>query len=276
MRKVISITDQSSEAFNAYLNEINTKDTKPLTHEEEVELGMRIKQGNINARNRLIETNQRYVITLAKKWQGYNVPFEEIVSAGRHGLVIAATRFDPAFDRSFVAYAKHYINEHIRLAIAEYCNPMHVPFSVMRDRRRDAPSAHDDNINYEKLLDELEEKRRPVFPIFDSLADDFGEAPEDAHNRPLIERVAAPIDREYQEQVLRDTEEELRALLAKHYYPGEVNLLMDYARKYCEDYTIDDLAFEYRLPKEKMSAIIDDLLKRAELLNLKAAFYQAA
>ena len=113
MRKVIRITDRSSEAFNAYLKKINTKDTEPLTHEEEVELGMRIKQGDISARNRLIETNQRYVITLAKNWLGYNIPLEELVSAGLHGLVIAATRFDPAFDRSFVAYAKHYITEHI-------------------------------------------------------------------------------------------------------------------------------------------------------------------
>ena len=276
MRKVIRITDRSSKAFNAYLKKINTKNTEPLTHEEEVELGMRIKQGDISARNRLIETNQRYVITLAKNWLGYNIPLEELVSAGLHGLVIAATRFDPAFDRSFVAYAKHYITEHIRQAIAEYRNPMHIPFSVMRDQHRDAPSVNDDNINYEELLEKLGERRRPVFPIFESLDDDFGEAPEDAYNRPLIERVAAPIDKERLEQALRDTEEELRALLAKHFYPGEVNLLMDYARKYCEDYTIDDLAFEYRLPKEKMSAIIDDLLKRAELLNLKAAFYQAA
>jgi RNA polymerase primary sigma factor len=68
---------------------------KLLTHEEEVELSRRAEAGDRKARRRLIEKNLRLVVSVAKKYRGMGMPFEDVIQEGNIGLMKAVERFDP-------------------------------------------------------------------------------------------------------------------------------------------------------------------------------------
>ena len=80
-----------------------------LTVEEERELGYRIRQGDIGAQQKLIESNLRFVIAQAKKFARSPIQYPELISAGNLGLIQAARRFDPDMNVRFISYANWWI-----------------------------------------------------------------------------------------------------------------------------------------------------------------------
>ena len=269
MNKEIRITDRSSEAFNAYLKDI--KHTQPLSTEEEHELARLSQMGDINARNKLIEANLRYVITCVNDFHNKTVPMDELVAAGRLGLVIAATRYNPSFEGRFTTYAVHYIKEHIRQTIADYNATIRVPVETLKATRIAAPSVNDE-LDYEKLLNW---KQKSVYDnirlSLDSILDE-----DDLDSRPLIETIAAGADADALNYAVREANSDLRAFLADYYSKQEVDLLMNYAHKYANGFTLSDLAFEYRLPLRLMKSYITQLLEKARLLKLRQKYLDPA
>ena len=265
MRKVIRITDRSSKAFNAYLKDI--KHTEPLSTKEELELARLSQMGDISARNKLIEANQRYVVTCVNEFQNKTVPMDELVAAGRLGLVIAATRFDPAFEGRFTTYACHYIRDYIRQAIVDYNATVRVPADTLKAARKAAPSVNDE-LDYEKLLNW---KQMPVYDnirlSLDSIADE-----DDPDSRPLIETIAAGADADALDYTVREADSDLRAFLSDYYSESEVNTLMDCAYKRAAGYTLSELAYEYHMPLKRMANYIARLEEKAMLLMLRKKY----
>ena len=66
-----------------------------LTHAEEVDLSKRARAGDAKARTRLVEKNLRLVVSVAKKYRGYGVPFEDLIQEGNIGLMKAVDKYDP-------------------------------------------------------------------------------------------------------------------------------------------------------------------------------------
>ena len=265
MSKEIRITDRSSKAFNAYLKDI--KHTEPLSTEEELELARLSQMGDISARNKLIEANQRYVVTCVNDFQNKTVPMDELIAAGRLGLVIAATRFDPAFEGRFTTYACHYIRDYIRQAIVDYNATVRVPADTLKAARKAAPSVNDE-LDFEKLLNW---QQRPVYDnirlSLDSIPDE-----DDLDSRPLIETIAAGADADALNYAVREVNSDLRAFLADYYSKQEVDMLMNCAYKRAAGYTLSELAYEYRLPLKQMTNYISRLEEKAKLLMLRKKY----
>ena len=78
--------------LSSYLRDIG--DSNPLTSVEEGNLARRIRGGDAVARNALVEANLRFVISIAKEYQGRGLSLAELISAGNVGLITAAERFD--------------------------------------------------------------------------------------------------------------------------------------------------------------------------------------
>ncbi len=76
-----------------------------LTREEEVDLSKRAKVGDDRARKRLIEKNLRLVVSVAKKYRGQGLPFEDLIQEGNIGLMKAVEKFDPDRGWRFSTYA---------------------------------------------------------------------------------------------------------------------------------------------------------------------------
>jgi RNA polymerase primary sigma factor len=92
---------------------------KLLSHEEEVKISRRAKNGDRKARQKLIEKNLRLVVSIAKKYRGYGLPFEDLIQEGNIGLIKAVEKFDPERGHRFATYATWWIRQVIGRAIAD-------------------------------------------------------------------------------------------------------------------------------------------------------------
>ena len=98
-----------------------------LTHEEEIDLGRRIREGDETARSKLIERNLRLVIPMAKKYSGMGLPFGDLIQEGNIGLMRAADKFDPEKGFRFSTYATWWIRQAVQRAVADKGRTIRVP-----------------------------------------------------------------------------------------------------------------------------------------------------
>jgi RNA polymerase primary sigma factor len=98
-----------------------------LTHEEEIDLGRRVREGDKTARAKLIEKNLRLVIPVAKKYRGMGLPFGDLIQEGNIGLMRAADKFDPEKGFRFSTYATWWIRQAVQRAVADKGRTIRVP-----------------------------------------------------------------------------------------------------------------------------------------------------
>jgi RNA polymerase primary sigma factor len=98
-----------------------------LTHEEEIDLGRRVREGDETARSKLIEKNLRLVIPVAKKYRGMGLPFGDLIQEGNTGLMRAADKFDPEKGFRFSTYATWWIRQAVQRAVADKGRTIRVP-----------------------------------------------------------------------------------------------------------------------------------------------------
>jgi RNA polymerase primary sigma factor len=107
-----------------------------LTHREEIDLSTRAKAGDKKARQRLIEKNLRLVVSVAKKYRGYGLPFEDLIQEGNIGLMKAVEKFDPDRGFRFSTYATWWIRQAVQRAVADKGRTIRVPVHMTEKIRK--------------------------------------------------------------------------------------------------------------------------------------------
>src|SRR5262249_44399643 len=113
------------DSLNAYIREIAT--FKPLSPDEEKELGRRIQKGDQEAIKRLVESNLRFVVHYAKRFRGLGLAFLDLIHEGTLGLMEAAKRFDPERNVKFISYAVWWVRQAIFHALSEHARVFRLP-----------------------------------------------------------------------------------------------------------------------------------------------------
>ncbi len=98
-----------------------------LTHREEMDLSTRAKAGDVRARQRLVEKNLRLVVSIAKKYRGQGLPFEDLIQEGNIGLMKAVEKFDPERGWRFSTYATWWVRQAVQRAVADKGRTIRVP-----------------------------------------------------------------------------------------------------------------------------------------------------
>ena len=122
-----SITNRDSESFDKYLKDINPKQL--ITPDREVELAKQIKQGSLKAQNELVEANLRFVVSIAKQYQGRGLDISDLVSEGNIGLIKAAQKFDETKGIKFISYAVWWIRQSILQSLADNSRIIRLPLN---------------------------------------------------------------------------------------------------------------------------------------------------
>jgi RNA polymerase primary sigma factor len=114
-------------ALDQYLQDVSQHEL--ITPEEEIRLARKAQKGDTRAIQALCKANLRFVISVAKKYQGRGLPLSDLIQQGNLGLVTAAIKFDPDQGVKFISYAVWWIRQAILSALAHHGRSVRVPLN---------------------------------------------------------------------------------------------------------------------------------------------------
>ncbi len=123
------MTQMAQDVLTQYLGRIRAG--KLLDAQEEKDLSRRAREGDMAARRQLIECNLRLVISIAKKYRGRGVLFEDLIQEGNAGLIRAVEKFDPEMGNRFSTYATWWIRQAVTRAVADSARTVRLPAHVV-------------------------------------------------------------------------------------------------------------------------------------------------
>ena len=186
-----------------YLKDINR--IPLLTKDEEFSLAKRVVEGDEFARKRMIESNLRFVVNVAKKYQNQGMPLIDLINEGNIGLMTALEKFDPDKGYHFISYAVWWIRQSIMKAINEKSRAVRLPLnrtnellqiqkaqrSLMSDNSTEDPTAEDigsltgfDAEHVNNLLSISRELVSLDAPVFNDTGSSIGDFIEDGSQSP--------------------------------------------------------------------------------------------
>ena len=137
------------KALQSYLNQISK--IKTLSREEENKIAQRAKKGDKEAINKLVQSNLKFVVKIAARYQNRGLTLAELISEGNMGLIKAIEKFEPEKDNKLISYAVWWIKQRILFALAEKTNVIRMPLGK-------ANIANKIKIAKEKVFSETGEK----------------------------------------------------------------------------------------------------------------------
>lgn len=118
---------EDSRILSMYLKEINR--IPLLTPEQETQLAVKARKGDRFAKNRLVESNLRFVVNVAKKYQNQGIPLNDLINEGNIGLMTAVDKFEPERGYRFISYGVWWIRQSIVKAICEKSRAVRLPLN---------------------------------------------------------------------------------------------------------------------------------------------------
>jgi len=142
----------SDESISRYFKDV--RKSVVLTQEEEIELAIRIKDGDTSAIDRLVNANLKFVVSIAKDYQGQGLPLSDLISEGNFGLIKAATRFDHNKGFRFISYAVWWVRQSIIQSLNDNARMVRLPANVINKLSY---------LNKEISNFEMKNEREPVY-----------------------------------------------------------------------------------------------------------------
>lgn len=255
-------------ALDQYLDDVKNYDL--IDPEREVELGERALKGDVDAIQKLCQANLRFVISVAKKYQGRGLPLSDLIQQGNVGLVTAAMRFDPEKGVKFITYAVWWIRQAILSAIAHHGRSVRLPVNraaeiskILRTRE-----SLREELGREPTTDEIAEElemRPDNVQMLEAL--NAGEVRLDApigesEDRTIGERLvpddSAPAWQEAEERLMREEIEEALGTLRER---DALVLRLYYGLGGEREHTLEQIGAKLGVTRERIRQLRDRALR---------------
>jgi RNA polymerase primary sigma factor len=265
--------DMTTDSLQLFLKDIGK--VRLLTAQEEVDLAKRIERGDLDAKQKMVESNLRLVVSIAKNYRNQGLPFLDLIQEGTLGLVRAAEKFDYRKGFKFSTYATWWIRQAIARALADKARTIRIPVHVVEKLNKIGRAER-------KLVTELgrepssEEiaavtgiepdevgaiKRSAQAPI--SLEKPVGDEEESEFGQFIAdERAESPYDR----AVDNLTKEALREALENLSYRERRVLELRYGLGGEHPRTLDEVGRTFNVTRERIRQIENQSLKKLQSL----------
>ncbi len=265
-KELVSV--ESSDALTSYLKEIS--DIPVLSVEEERQLGKKIKNGDKEALKKLIKHNLRFVVSIAKKYKNFGVPFLDLINEGNLGLIRAAKKFDPDKDIKFISYASWWVKQSIIKFLTEQSTPIKIPIKAKsRNRKIDEikktlKAERNQDPNKEEIMEvsglsEKELKNAEFAKLsFDSL-DQFVGDDRDATLLDFISESDDSLeDRQIQESLIEDINTYLESLPERE----QDIIRLRYGLYDGKPHTLREIGEKYNISKERVRQLEANIMSK--------------
>ncbi len=259
-------TDES--ALDQYLQEVSKYDL--ITPEEEIRLARLAQKGDTEAIQRLCQANLRFVISVAKKYQGRGLPLSDLIQQGNLGLVTAAVKFDPDQGVKFISYGVWWIRQAILSALAHHGRSVRIPLnraaelSKIMKTRQALKEDLDREPTSEEIARRLEMKPETVEMLEALNAGEVRlDAPiGDSEDSSLVERFISedspPAVAEVEQRLLRDEIDEALSTLRER---DALVLRLYYGLGDDREHTLEEIGQKLGITRERVRQLRDRALK---------------
>jgi RNA polymerase primary sigma factor len=240
-----------------------------LTPEEEKDLVHRVKRGDPTALNPLILGNLRFVVSIARRYQGKGLSLLELINEGNLGLYKAAKRYDPSRDVKFISYAVWWIRQSIQKALFEQVGAVRIPPNKLALVNRFKRALLQNGGNYERTvsLPEFESHEKEIAEIMEKIADVSLNAPVggEGDGRDPVTTLLDVLGSDGGQEVDAEKAELSRSLdsvLGQMSEREEKVLRMYYGINYAREFTLDEIGRELKLTRERVRQIKNRSLRK--------------
>ena len=267
--KSLGVYDADRDILDQYLYEVSTYPL--LKGTEEIEVARRIRAGDPDALQELVQRNLRFVISVAKKYQNRGMPLIDLIGEGNVGLLTAARKFDPDQGVKFISYAVWWIRQAILSSLARQGRTVRVPLNRTADLSRiiKASEILRQKMRREPTPEELSQLTGLSVDVVQSLAalntgDVRLDAPMDPEgDRSLIERFVADEMPDTEEEAMnRFLNDEIETALST-LPPRDAKVLRLYfGLEGGREHTLEEIDSLLGVTRERVRQLRDRALKR--------------
>jgi RNA polymerase primary sigma factor len=265
--------DMTTDSLQLFLKDIGK--VRLLTAQEEVDLAKRIERGDLNAKQKMVESNLRLVVSIAKNYRNQGLPFLDLIQEGTLGLVRAAEKFDYRKGFKFSTYATWWIRQAIARALADKARTIRIPVHVVEKLNKIGRAERKlvTELGREPTSEEIAAvtgiepdevgaiKRSAQAPI--SLEKPVGDEEESEFGQFIAdERAESPYDR----AVDNLTKEALREALENLSYRERRVLELRYGLGGEHPRTLDEVGRTFNVTRERIRQIENQSLKKLQSL----------
>lgn len=251
-----------------YFRDLNRHQT--LTPSEEKALIALIKKGDDNALQKLILGNLRFVISVARKYQGRGLSLLELINEGNLGLYKAAKRFDMNKDVKFISYAVWWIRQSIQKSLFEQVGAVRIPPNKLALVNRFKRALVENGGDYEQTiaLPEFRDCEKDIVEVMEKIVEVSMDAPIGDDGGSSLDSVSTLMDvlgedgsqeKDNEKQELRNTIDTILSNLPER---EEKILRMFYGLNYSKEYTLDEIGKELKLTRERVRQIKNKTLRK--------------
>jgi RNA polymerase primary sigma factor len=279
-----NITQRDEGSVGRYFQDVNK--FKMISAEEEVELSIRIRNGDPDALDKLVVANLRFVISVAKQFQNQGLSFSDLINEGNVGLVKAAKKFDETRGFKFISYAVWWIRQTIIQAISDQTRIVRLPLnriSSIHKIERALPYLEQEfereptdseiamflDLTYDEVKQANYNKRRQIsfdMPLSHDSDNDFS-----LYDIIPVENVPSPDSKMMQESMSTNISRVLKKLSEKE----SGILTMSFGLRNSPVYSLHDIAFKLNMSTERVRQIKSSGLSKLKLLlNRNNAFME--
>ena len=250
-----------------YLKEISSYQILPS--DEQIILCVRAKNGDEDAKNRLIKSNVRFVVNIAKQYQGQGLDLDDLISEGNIGLIRAIEKFEAARGNKFITYAGWWIRQAILQALNEHTKSVRIPLNRTVILRR---YMKEKGIMQQKFQRDMTEQE--VLEALDLDGADVVYNSDKSIDEPIYDDVTS-LDvledtntRAPDTDLLIESQKEGIKLILKHLAPREQDIIkMYFGIDYERTHTLEEISDRFKLTRERIRQI-----KRAAIKKLRRMY----